>query len=355
MSRFFSKTLEKLIPYTPGEQPKQVKKLIKLNTNENPYGPSPKVAEAITAAEIDKLMLYPDPEASELVEAIAKYYGLEKDRVMVGNGSDEILGFSFLAFQNEERKMFFPEISYGFYPVYEQVFQASGIHIPLDENLRIRPEDYENMGGTIVIANPNAPTGIALELSEIEHILKTNPDDLVIIDEAYVDFGAESAVKLLDKYDNLLVIQTFSKSRSLAGSRLGFAMGSREIIKDLNTIKYSFNPYNLNRLSILAATASMKDVEYFEDTRRKIIETREWTVNELEKLGFEVLPSSANFIFVKNSNISGKDYFTGLRKNDIIVRYFDKPKISDHVRITIGTPQQMQELAIVTRKLLDEK
>ena len=353
MSKFLSEDFKVLKPYTPGEQPQTVRKLIKLNTNENPYPPSPKVAEAITAEEVSKLMLYPDPEAAPLVESIAEHYGLLKDQVMVGNGSDEILGFSFLAFQNRERKVFFPDISYGFYPVYEKVFRASGIHVPLDENLRIRPEDYANLGGTIVIANPNAPTGMALTLDEIEQILRSNRDNLVIIDEAYVDFGTESAVKLIDRYDNLLVVQTFSKSRSLAGSRLGFAMADSEIIKDLNTIKYSFNPYNLNRLSILAAAASMKDTEYFEETRKKIMATREYTAAELKKLGFSMFPSKTNFIFVRHDKLSGEEYFAGLRENDILVRHFDRPEIEDYVRITIGTDEQMKTLIEVTKKLLE--
>lgn len=355
MSKFLSEDFATLAPYVPGEQPEQVKELIKLNTNENPYGPSPKVREAITAEEIGKLMLYPDPEAASLVKGIAEYYGLDQDHVMVGNGSDEILGFSFLAFQNKERKIFFPDISYGFYPVYEQVFKASGIHIPLDENLRIRPEDYANLGGTIVIANPNAPTGMALELDEIEQILEKNKNNLVIIDEAYVDFGAESAVPLIKKYDNLLVVQTFSKSRSLAGSRLGFAIADCEIIRDLNTIKYSFNPYNMNRLSMLAAAASIKDTKYFEETRAKIIATRERTVTELKKLEFSIFPSKANFIFVRHDELSGPDYFTGLREHNIIVRHFDRPQIEDYVRITIGTDEQMDVLIGVTKKLLEEK
>lgn len=355
MSRFFSKELCELEPYTPGEQPGNTGELIKLNTNENPYGPSPKVKDVVTSSEIEKLMLYPDPEAGVLVSAIADFYGIEKDMVMVGNGSDEVLAFSFLAFQSREKKIYFPEISYGFYPVFEKVFRTSGVGIPLDEDLRIDPKEYENLDGTILIANPNAPTGIALGLSEIEKILETNHDNLVIIDEAYVDFGAESSVRLTDKYDNLLVVQTFSKSRSLAGSRLGFAVGNRELIADLNTVKYSFNPYNIDRLTILAGAASISDREYFEKTRKKVIDTREWTKGELEKLGFTVLPSSTNFIFAESDMISGEEYFNALRENNIIVRHFDVDRIRNYVRITIGTDDQMKRFADVTAEIINRK
>lgn len=354
MSRFLNKQYQSLEPYTPGEQPK-TEKLIKLNTNENPYPPSPQVMKVLSDGEIDRLRLYSDPEASRLVSAIAGYYGLGTDQVMVGNGSDEILAFSFMAFQNEKRRIYFPKISYGFYPVYGDVFGADAVPIPLTADLRIDPADYHDLSGTIIIANPNAPTGIALEPAEIESILKANRDNLVIIDEAYVDFGAKSCVPFLREYDNLLVVQTFSKSRSLAGSRVGFAMGSREIISDLNRIKFSFNPYNLNRLSILAAAEAIEDETYFRKTRRKIMDTRKWFVSELTRLGFTVLPSSANFVFAKSGKLTGKEYFTGLREKKILVRYFEKEPIADYVRITIGKDQDMKALLEATGELLERK
>lgn len=354
MSRFLKKQYESLEPYTPGEQPKSAG-LIKLNTNENPYGPSPKVLEAVNREQVSKLMLYPDPEAAELVAAIADYYHLDKEQVMVGNGSDEVLAFSFMAFQNEESKFYFPEISYGFYKVYADIFKTRANPVPLTEDLRIDPEDYKNLDGTIIIANPNAPTGIALELQDIEEILQTNKSNLVIIDEAYIDFGAKSCVPFLQKYDNLLIVQTFSKSRSLAGGRVGFALGSRELIQDLNRIKFSFNPYNLNRLSILAAKEAICDDAYFQETRGKIMATRKSFTEKLTALGFTVLPSSANFVFAKSGSLSGKEYFTGLRERNIIVRHFEKEPIADFVRITIGREEDMEALLAATKELLERK
>lgn len=354
MSRFLNRQYKSLEPYTPGEQPK-TEGLIKLNTNENPYGPSPKVLEVLNQAEISKLMLYPDPEASVLVQAIADYYQLETEQVMVGNGSDEILAFSFMAFQNENRDIYFPEPSYGFYKVYGDIFRAKCHPIPLKEDLSIDTKKYKNLQGTIIIANPGAPTGIALNLADIEDILKSNGSNLVIIDEAYIDFGAKSCVPFLQKYDNLLVVQTFSKSRSLAGARVGFAMGSRELISDLNRIKFSFNPYNLNRLSILAAAEAIKDDAYFQKTREAIIRTRQETAEQMRALGFTVLPSSANFIFAKSDRLSGKEYFDGLRKRKILVRHFEKDPVSDFVRITIGKEDDMKELLNITRELLEAK
>jgi len=354
MSRFLNRKYESLEPYTPGEQPK-VLDLIKLNTNENPYGPSPEVLKVLNETEIGRLQLYSDPEAAELVEAIADNFGVDKDQVAVGNGSDEILAFSFMAFQPENGNIYFPDPSYGFYKVYGDIFQASRNPIPLTDDLRINPEDYKNLDGTIIIANPNAPTGIALETGVIEEIIKSNPDNLVIIDEAYVDFGANSCVPFIDKYDNILVIQTFSKSRSLAGSRVGFALGNRELIADLNRIKFSFNPYNLDRLAIRAAAAAMRDDEYFQYTRQQIMEIREFTVAEMEKLGFAVLPSQANFIFARHDRLAGKDYFEGLRERNILVRYFGKKPIEDYVRITIGKREDMEALLSVTRELLERQ
>lgn len=352
MSRFLNARYETLTPYTPGEQPKNTGRLIKLNTNENPYPPAPGVLDVINDTALQNLKLYPDPEAALLTEAAAAYYGLEKNQIMVGNGSDEILAFIFMAMQGQTGKVYYPEISYSFYPVYCDVFGAEGVKVPLKEDFSIDPADYFEKDGTIVITNPNAPTGMALSLDQIEEILARNRDDLVVIDEAYVDFGAESAVQLIDRYDNLLVVQTLSKSRSLAGARVGFALGNAETIADLNRIKFSFNPYNLNRLSILAGMEAMKDEEYFEKTRRRIIETRERFVRQMEEMGFHVLPSRANFVFASSSRISGEAYFADLRKYHIIVRHFKDEKISDYVRITIGTPEEMDALLQATREIL---
>ena len=352
MSRFLNQKYSSLEPYTPGEQPKVNGRLIKLNTNENPYPPAPGVLEVINDEELAKLRLYSDPEASMLTEAIAENFGIAKDQVITTNGSDEILAFIFMAFQGATGKVYYPEISYSFYPVYCDVFGAEGIKVPLREDFSIDPKDYYDADGLIVITNPNAPTGMALTLNQIEDILIHNNNNLVVIDEAYVDFGAESAVKLIDKYENLLVVQTFSKSRSLAGLRIGYAMGNKEIISDLNAIKFSFNPYNLDRLAILAGVEAMKDKAYFEETCRKIIDTRESFVSEMKKMGFDILPSKANFVFATSGEISGKDYFTKLREDNIIVRYFGKEKISNYVRITIGTHEEMELLLKKTKEVL---
>jgi len=356
MSRFFSKELDSLSPYTPGEQPKDTGliSLIKLNTNENPYGPGPLVEQLLKDQSSESLRLYPDPACKELVTAIVEYYGLRSDQVMVGNGSDELLGFAYMAYTDAGREVIFPEISYGFYPVFSRVFKTAFSAIPLKADLTINPSDYYNAKGTVVIANPNAPTGIALTRKEIEGILQNNPDNLVIIDEAYVDFGGESCIPLIDTYDNLLVIQTFSKSRSLAGCRVGFAVASKEIISDMNRIKYSFNPYNLDRLAIRIAAAAMKDKETFETNRREVIRNREWFTNEMKMRGFLVLPSSANFVFVKASQIYGKTYFEALREKNILVRYFDIDKIRDYVRITIGKKSDMEQLLAATDVILQE-
>ena len=348
MSRFLREQYRDMEPYTPGEQPK-MDDLIKLNTNENPYPPSPAVTKALHEKNIEELVRYPDPEASVLTEAIAGHFGVKRSQVAVGNGSDEILAFIYMAFGEN---IYYPAISYGFYPVFAETFMCSGTEIPLTEDLRIDPEDYKGLGGTIIIANPNAPTGMALTREEIAGILESNRDNLVVIDEAYVDFGAESCVPLLGKYDNLLIVQTFSKSHSLAGARIGAAIGSEEIIQDINKMKFSFNPYNLDRLAILAGTAAIEDEEYFRECCGKVIATRKWFVEEMEALGFEVLPSSANFIFARNPKIPGKEYFTKLRERAIVVRHFDKDPIRDYVRITIGRDEDMKKLIAVTEEIL---
>ena len=326
MSRFLSQEAARLAPYTPGEQPTDAQYL-KLNTNESPFPPSPRVIKAVSRAELLKLNLYSDPTCSMLCEAVARRYGLQMEMLLAANGSDEVLAFLFMAFQQKSGRFYFPEISYSFYPVYCSVFGAEAVKVPLKEDFSIDPSDYYGVDGTIIITNPNAPTGIALALADIEEILQHNPEQLVVIDEAYVDFGAESAVSLLDKYDNLLVVQTLSKSRSLAGARVGLAISNKEIIEDLNRIKFSFNPYNLNRLSILAGTEALKDVEYFNDTRTWIIKTRETFVAKMEALGFTVLPSKANFVFATHPDMAGQTYFEKLRERQIIVRHFKDPKI----------------------------
>lgn len=349
MSRYFARRLETLAPYTPGEQPK-IDGLIKLNTNENPYEPCRAVRDA---GFNENLKCYPDPECGVLVEAIQSYCQLPSGTVMVGNGSDELLGFAFMAYGGPDKKMIFPQISYGFYPVFAQLFQTDCRRIPLKNDLTIDPTDYKNVEGTIIIANPNAPTGIALSQLEMESIIQGNPDQMVIVDEAYVDFGGESCIPLIGKYDNLLVIQTFSKSRSLAGCRVGFAVSNKEVIGDLNRIKYSFNPYNLDRLAIEIATEAILDVEYFEQTRQKIIATRDWFSLEMTKRGFEVPRSKANFIFAKPPGMDGQSYFRQLRKRSILVRHFDQPTIEEYVRITIGSRQDMDKLLEATDDILD--
>ena len=348
MSRFLKKEYESMEPYTPGEQPK-IPGLIKLNTNENPYPPSPEVIKALTAGEMENMVRYPDPEATMLIDEAADFYGLEKNQIAVGNGSDEILAFIYMAFGE---KVSFPAVSYGFYPVFADVFGSEATAIPLTSDLRIDTADYMDAQGTIIIANPNAPTGIALCVEEIEQLLKADRDRLIVIDEAYVDFGADSCVPLVNKYDNLLVVQTLSKSRSLAGARIGLAMGDAGIIEDINKMKFSFNPYNLDRLAILAGAAALKDRKYFEECCSKVAATRERFTKELEGLGFQVLPSKANFVFARTDKISGKEYFTKLRERAILVRHFDKEPISDYVRITIGLDEDMDRLLKVTEEIL---
>jgi len=351
MSRFLSKKYEKLVPYAPGEQPK-IQGLIKLNTNESPFPPSPKVMEVINVDEINRLNLYPDPEATVLVKAISKHYNISESKIAVGNGSDELLAFSFMAFQNESRIISFPDISYGFYKVYAEIYGAKANLIPLNTNLEIEPKDYFNAPGTIVIANPNPPAGTALLRVDIEEILKANKDNLVIIDEAYVNFGAQTSVPLIEQYDNLLVIQTFSKDRNLAGARIGTAFGQEDIISDLNKMKFSFNPYNLNRLSILVGAAAIADDKYFEDCIEKIKEVRQEFVAEMKTLGFDVMNSYANFVLAKHDKLSGAEYYKELRSRKILVRHLENERIKDYVRITIGTKEQMDELINATKQIV---
>lgn len=349
MSIFLNSKYKNLEAYVPGEQPRDMD-YIKLNTNESPYPPSKEVIDAVSSSEVEKLRLYSDPECKFLREAIAKNYGVDAKNVFVSNGSDDILNFAFMAFS--ENGAIFPEITYGFYSVFSELHSVNYEEIPLNDDFSVNPDDYISKGKMVVLANPNAPTGISLPLCEIERIVKSNEGNLVLIDEAYVDFGGESAIELTKKYDNLLVVHTFSKSRSLAGARLGFAIANEDIIKDLEKIKYSTNPYSINRLSLLAGEAAIKSDSYYKDNAKKIIEAREYTVAELKKLGFDVLPSCANFIFTKKDGVSGEEIYLNLKKNGILVRHFTKEKIKEYNRITIGTMEQMQTFIDVIKSIL---
>ena len=352
MSKFFSTKHEKLVPYTPGEQPRDMK-YIKLNTNESPYPPSPLALEG-ARNEAEKLRLYPDPECISLREDIAELYGVKKENVVLSNGSDEILNFAFMAYGDDEHPFVFADITYGFYNVFCTVNNIPYEEIPLTENFEINFDDYVGINKNIVIANPNAPTGIYAPLSEIERVLKSNPENIVIVDEAYIDFGGESAVLLTENYDNLIVVQTFSKSRSMAGARLGFCVASEEICKDLNTIRYSVNPYNINRMTMAAGSGAVKDKAYFDRNRLEIIETRERTAAELKKLGFTVLPSKTNFLFAKSEAISGGELYTKLRENGILVRHFTSERICKFNRITIGKPEEMETFINTVKKIIKD-
>ena len=336
----WQKNVRKVVPYVPGEQPKN-RNVIKLNTNENPYPPSPKVEEVLRTTR--DLRLYPDPAASELVEAIATYKGLSPEQVFPGVGSDDVLAMAFLTFFNSDKPVLFPDISYSFYEVWADLYGIQYRKKPLDDAFHIRKEDYYEENGGIIFPNPNAPTGVAMPLSEVEDILIHNPDVVVIVDEAYVDFGGETALPLIDRYDNLLVVQTFSKSRSMAGARIGYAMGSKELIRALNDVKYSFNSYTMNRPAILMGKASIEDEDYFCRTRDRILATREWFKKELSSLGFTFPDSKANFVFARHENIKAKDIFQAAREAGIYVRYFEKPRIDNYLRITIGTDEEMRE------------
>lgn len=353
MSRFIDARFAGLEAYVPGEQP-QDRKYIKLNTNESPYPPSPRVIEAISAQEVADLRLYSDPDTRALRAAIAENFSLSPDCVYTGNGSDDILNFSFMAFCGEKGAAF-PDISYGFYEVYGRLYGIDCLKIPLREDFSIAPEDYFGLGRTIVIANPNAPTGLALTVDQVRGILDNNPDDVVLVDEAYVDFGAESCAGLVSEYKNLIVAQTFSKSRSLAGGRLGFALADPELIADLNKIKFSTNPYCINRLTALAGIAAIGDREYFDRCRSEIVQTRGETVREISALGFETLPSSTNFIFTRLPGFSGAALYEKLRARGILVRRWDKPRIEDYLRITVGTPQDMRALTQALKSITEEE
>lgn len=333
--------VRKVVPYVPGEQP-QDERMIKLNTNENPYPPAPGVLRALKEFDTDKLRLYPEPTCKVLVDAIAENYGLDSSQVFVGVGSDDVLAMIFLTFFNSKKPVLFPDITYSFYDVWADMLRIPYEVRALDENFLIKKEDYYGENGGVIFPNPNAPTGILMELSEIEDIIAHNRDVIVVVDEAYIDFGGVSALPLIEKYDNLLVVQTFSKSRSLAGMRVGYAMGNPKLIRYINDVKYSFNSYTMNQTALALGVEAIRDRAYFEETRQKIIDTREWTKKELKALGFTFGDSMSNFIFAAHERIPAKELFEALRKEHIYVRYFSKERIDNYLRISIGTREEME-------------
>ena len=353
MSRFLTEAKQALVPYTPGEQPKE-RDCIKLNTNESPFPPSPQAQQraAEAAASVE---LYGDPTCAALVEKASEVFGVAPEEILFTNGSDEILNFAFMAFCDKTHPAIFPDITYGFYPVFADLNGVPYREVPLTEDFSIRPEDYFEANATIFIANPNAPTGIALSLAQIERILQHNPDNVVVIDEAYVDFGGESAIGLIGQYDNLLVTRTFSKSRSMAGARLGFGVGSKPLIRDLNTMKYATNPYNVNAMTMAAGVGALCDEAYTAANIRTIIDNREWTAQALEALGFRVLASCANFLFAAHPAISGEALYLALKQRGILVRHFGLERIRDFNRITIGTKEQMCLLVEAIKEILAEE
>ena len=353
MSRYMSARFDGLEAYVPGEQPQDMR-YVKLNTNESPFPPSPEVRAAVNAAEAERLNRYPDPEGKVLRARLAEMYGVEPDNVFLANGSDELLFFAFLAFCDGERPVAFPSISYGFYPVYAQLLRLPYTEVPLREGFVLDPADYCGLGQNIVIANPNAPTGRAISTADIEEVVRSNPDHVVLIDEAYVDFGGESCLPLIHKYDNLLVCQTFSKFRSLAGGRLGFALAGEGLIADLEKIKYSINSYNINRLTAAAALATLDSNSYYLENSKKIQASRAYTAAELDKLGFETLPSLANFIFTRCPRMEGGALYRALKARGVLVRHWDRPEISDWLRVTIGTREQMDIFLDKVREILKE-
>ncbi len=340
----WEENVRKVVPYTPGEQPKD-KKIIKLNTNENPYGPAPKVLEVLKSFDVDNLRLYPDPAVTKLVDSIADFYGLSSDKVFVGVGSDDVLAMIFMTFFNSKKPILFPDITYSFYDVWADMLGISYETVALDDNFKINAKDYNRENGGIIFPNPNAPTGELLGLDVIEEIIRENQDVIVVVDEAYIDFGGESALPLIDKYDNVIVVQTFSKSRSLAGSRVGYAMANPVLIKFLNDVKYSFNSYTMDRITIELGSACVEDRNYFEETCDKVIKTREWTKKELARLGFVFGDSMSNFIFARHPKVSGQKLFEDLKTAGIYVRHFNSPeRIKEYLRISIGTDEQMEKL-----------
>jgi len=350
MSRFLDEKFSSLKEYTPGEQPRD-KKYIKLNTNESPFPPSPAVIEAVSREEVEDLRLYSDPESKALKQALADIYEVNYENIYVSNGSDDILNFAFMAFG--QNGVCYPDISYGFYKVFANLYALKSDVVPLHDDFTICANDYYNKGKLIVIANPNAPTGICLSVNEIEGIVQNNKDSIVLIDEAYVDFGGESCYKLTQKYDNLLVVRTFSKSRSLAGARLGFAIANKEIIKDLEKLKFSTNPYDINRLTQKIGVAALGEDSYYSDNCKKIIENREFCENELKKLGFTVLPSKANFLFAKSDKISGEELYLKLKEKGVLIRHFTDERIKNFNRITIGSIEEMKVFIEKIKEILE--
>lgn len=351
MKKFFSDKYDELVPYVPGEQP-QDKSYVKLNTNESPFPPSASVTEAVRL-ESQKVQLYSDPESLELRKQFASVFGVDKDEVIMVNGSDEVLNFAFMAFADEKNPLAFPDITYGFYPVFAKLNRIPYTEIPVKADLSIDINDYIGINKTVVIANPNAPTGICLGLDSIEKIVASNPDNVVIVDEAYVDFGGKSAIGLIRKYNNLLVTGTFSKSRSMAGARLGFGIANKELIANLNTIRYSTNPYNVNRMTSAAGIATLRDNDYYMDNCKTIMANRAWTTDALRALGFEVLDSKANFVFARTDKLYGEQLYLKLKENGVLIRHFKLDRIKDYNRITIGTLDQMKTLIEKTKLILE--
>ena len=348
----WEKNVRKVVPYVPGEQPKLLD-VIKLNTNENPYPPAPGVEKVLREFDVDTLRLYPDPLVSDLVKAIADFYGLNENQVFTGVGSDDVLAMIFMTFFNSEKPLIFPDITYSFYDVWADMLRIPYETIALDDDFRIKPKDYYRENGGVIFPNPNAPTGELLSLDMVEDIIKQNSDVIVVVDEAYIDFGGVSALPLIEKYDNVIVVQTFSKSRSLAGSRVGYAMANPVLIKYLNDVKSSFNSYTMDRITIAAATEAVKDRDYFAETTTKVIKTREWTKNELAGLGFEFGDSKSNFIFARHPKMSGQALFEKLKAEQVFVRHFSKPeRIADYLRISIGTDLQMQKLISILERII---
>lgn len=353
--RAWEENVRKVIPYVPGEQPNS-SHMIKLNTNENPYPPAPGVLEALKNFQTDSLKLYPDPTAGVLVNALAKEYNLAPEQVFVGVGSDDVLAMIFLTFFNSKKPILFPDITYSFYDVWADLFRIPYEVQPIDDNFHIRIQDYKRENGGVIFPNPNAPTGVLMSTDAIEEIIQANRDVIVVVDEAYIDFGGASAIPLIEKYDNVIVVQTFSKSRSMAGMRIGFAMAQPQLIQYLNDVKYSFNSYTMNQTTLVLGAKAVEDQVYFNETRNKIIDTRERTKLQMKALGFEFEDSMSNFLFVTHPKVQAAELFEALRQNDIYVRYFKKPeRISNYLRITIGTDEQMDTLLDFLRKYLSNK
>lgn len=348
----WEENVRRVVPYVPGEQPKR-ERMIKLNTNENPYPPAPGVAEVLKSFDSDRLRRYPDPTIDKLVSAIADEYQVKPSQVFVGVGSDDVLAMIFMTFFNSKKPILFPDISYSFYEVWADMLRIPYEKVALDEKLCIRPGDYNKENGGVIFPNPNAPTGELLSLEQVEEIILANQDVIVVVDEAYIDFGGESALSLIDKYDNLMVVQTFSKSRSMAGARIGFAISNEQVIRYLNDVKYSFNSYTMDAVTIETGTAAVKDRAYFEETKAKIIATREWMKVELRRLGFEFGDSQSNFIFATHPKVEAKELFEALKEAGIFVRYFSQPeRIANYLRITIGTDEEMKEFVAFVEKYL---